>query len=167
MSRKIGALLCSSGRDGRVLGMEGASINAELVRSRAADIRREAEILRAYSTLSPEAFSADAEKTRSARYALVVVVEAAAAICNHLVSRRGRVPDSYPGCFEMMADVGIIESGLGGRMSALARLRNILVHGYGRIDDRRIYASLRDGLSDIDEFERQVLSYLTRMGGTG
>lgn len=147
--------------------MNGPPINIELVRSRAGDIRREAEILRAYSSLSPDAFSSDAEKTRSARYSLVVVVEVAAAICNHLVSRRGKVPDSYPGCFGMMAEAGILDGKLAGRMSAMARLRNILVHGYGRINDRRIHASVREGLSDLDEFERQVLSYMTQAGEMG
>jgi uncharacterized protein YutE (UPF0331/DUF86 family) len=147
--------------------MGDVPVNTELVRGRAADIRREAEVLRGYAALPVETFSLDPEKLRAARYSIVVIVEGAAAICNHLVSRRGKVPDSYPGCFEMMAEAGILDSGLAGRMSALARLRNILVHGYGRIDDRRIHASLREGLPDLDEFERQVFSYLTRTGGTG
>jgi uncharacterized protein YutE (UPF0331/DUF86 family) len=109
--------------------MERPSLNLDLIRSRSADIRRETEPLKAYAGLSHEEFVKDAEKVRAARYALIVVVEAAAAICNHLACRSGRPPDSYPGCFEILGEIGIVEAPLAGRLAALSRLRNLLVHG--------------------------------------
>lgn len=77
--------------------MPSVPVNRELIRSRAADIRSELALLRAYAGIPPEAFSADPEKARAARYSLIVLVEAAAAICTHLCARRGRAPDSREG----------------------------------------------------------------------
>lgn len=132
-------------------------LNLELLRTRTAHIRQEMEVLRGYAALAEDEFAGNPEKVRAARYSLVVVVEAAAAICNHLCARRGRAAESYPGCFEMLGDLGLIDAALAGRLSAMARLRNILVHGYGRVDDRRLHRILRTGLGDVD-------AYLTAVG---
>jgi len=114
--------------------------------------------LRAYARLSQEAFAAEAEKVRAARYGLIVVVEAAAAICNHLCARLGRTPDSYPGCFATLGELRIVDVDL----AALARLRNLRVHGYARVDDRRLHRLLEEGLGDLDTFLAAVGEYVRR-----
>jgi uncharacterized protein YutE (UPF0331/DUF86 family) len=38
--------------------------------------------------------------------------------------------------------------------------RNILVHEYGRIDDRIIYEVLQHRLDDFDAFKREILQAL-------
>jgi len=42
-------------------------------------------------------------------------------------------------------------------------LRNILVHRYGRKEDRLVYAFLTRNLGDFAEFEAQVKRYLQRV----
>lgn len=85
-------------------------LNTELIRTRAADIRRELEVLRSYAALSVAEFTEGTEKVRAARYSLIVAVEAAAAICNHLATRRGHVPEFYPGCFEALITLGDLDN---------------------------------------------------------
>lgn len=140
-------------------------VNLELIRTRAADIRREMEALKAYAALTEADFAGNEEKVRSARYSLIITVEAAAAICNHLCSRRGRASDSYPGCFDVLGEMGIIDTSLAGRLSAMARLRNILVHGYGRVDDRRVHHIFRENLGDLDAYLAAVNAYVQPPGG--
>lgn len=122
-------------------------------------------MLRSYAALPQEEFVKNPEKVRSARYSLVVAVEAAAAICNHLCARRGRAPDSYPGCFEDLAVLGIIGGELAGRLAAMARLRNLLVHGYGRVDDRRLHRTLREDLGDLEAFLTAIGEYIGSEAG--
>ncbi len=142
--------------------MTAFPINQDLLRSRAADIRAELERLRAHAVLPQEAFIADGDKVRAARYCLIVTVEAAAAICNHLCARLGRAPDSYPGCFAELGELSVISPDLAQRMAALARLRNLLVHGYGRVDDRRLHSLISRGLGDVEEFLEAVGDYVRR-----
>ncbi len=141
------------------------SLNLDLIRTRSADIRRELEMLRAYAALDAGVFSTDPEKVRAARYSLTVVVEAAAAICNHLVARRGRVSESYPGCFHILGELGIVAASLATSLAAMARLRNLLVHGYGRVDDRRLHQVLRQDLGDLEAFLTAVGAYVSSTGG--
>lgn len=89
--------------------MPSPLFNAELIRTRAADIRRELEVLRTYATLSEPEFTGNAERVRAARYSLIVAVEAAAAICNHIATRHGQIPDPSPGCFEALVTLGDLD----------------------------------------------------------
>ncbi|MCS7234477.1 MAG: DUF86 domain-containing protein [Armatimonadota bacterium] len=95
--------------------------------------------MRAYLELPEAAFAGNPEKTRAARYARIVCVEAAAAICTQLCARHGRTPESYPGCFQMLGEPGLIPPDLAARLAGLARLRNLLVHASGRVDDARLH----------------------------
>ncbi len=70
----------------------------------------------------------------------------------HLVSELGLKPaESYQGVFASLAAHGTIDSDLADRLSAAARLRNLLVHDYGDIDYSRLWDTLGD-LEDIRSF---------------
>jgi uncharacterized protein YutE (UPF0331/DUF86 family) len=140
-------------------------LNVDLIRHRAADIRRELEVLTAYGALPAADFVTDGEKVRAARYGLIVSIEAAAAICNHLAARHGRVADSYPACFEALGDLGIADARLSVRLVAMARLRNILVHGYARVDDSRVHEILRNDLADLAAYLSAVAAHLRSVEG--
>ncbi len=100
-------------------------LNLDLLRTQAADIRRELAALRRYAALPEEAFTADPEKVRAARYGLIVVVEA-----------------------------------------AMARLRNLLVHAYARVDDRKVHHILREDLEDLEAFLEAVAAFVHATGET-
>ncbi len=144
--------------------MPSPPLNLELIRTRAADIRRELAVLRAYAGLPEPEFTENAERVRAARYSLIVAVEAAAAICNHIATRHGQVPDSYPGCFEALVTLGVADAALGARLASMARLRNILVHGYARVDDRRLHAILTENLDDLEAFLSVVAAHMQEAG---
>jgi len=61
--------------------------NRELVRSRVDDIQEQLQALRGHAALPDRAFLDDPREIRSARYSLIVLVEAAAAICAHICAR--------------------------------------------------------------------------------
>jgi uncharacterized protein YutE (UPF0331/DUF86 family) len=44
----------------------------------------------------------------------------------------------------------------------MAGFRNILVHGYIRVDEDRVAQILRDHLGDFEEFSSHILAYLER-----
>lgn len=92
-------------------------------------------------------------------------MEAAAAICNHLCADRGHAPDSYPGCFEPLGQLGLLPGELARRLAAMAGLRNLLVHAYGRVDDSRLHRILREDLGDLEAFLDAVAQVVEREGG--
>ena len=141
-------------------------LNEAMVTARLNDIRDQLRVLRAHACTEDGAFLANAEGIRSARYALIVLVEAAAAICNHLCARRLReTPETYADCFRRMAAGGLLDRGLAARLGAMARLRNLLVHVYAQVDDARLLRALREDLGDVEAYAQTVEGLLAAEGG--
>lgn len=132
-------------------------VNADLLRQRAKEIRDALEVLGRYGSLPREEFLGRAESVDAAKYRLVVAIEAAISICNHLATRLAqRTPDSYADCFSLLTETGIISNELGERLGQMARFRNLLVHLYWQVSDARVWEILRDNLGDLGAFVSAV-----------
>lgn len=134
------------------------------IRSRAADIRAGLEVLREYAARGDDAFLGNAEAIRSARYELIVVVEAAASICNHLCARVARrAPSSYGECFLILGEIGLVPKELALRLAKMAGFRNLLVHGYARVDNARILHIMRNDVSDLEQYLTYIETFLATL----
>ena len=93
----------------------------------------------------------------SMRYLVIQLVEAAASVSVHLLSRLyDERAESYAGCFRRLGERKVISEGLAERLASAARLRNLLVHRYWEIDDGRIYSSVKEGVEDFELFKKEV-----------
>jgi uncharacterized protein YutE (UPF0331/DUF86 family) len=71
-----------------------------------------------------------------------------------------RVPSSNRDAFAVLLENKIISNGLARRMGQLTSMRNILVHGYAVIDDRKVFEVLKHHLSDFEEFGKAMKKFL-------
>jgi uncharacterized protein YutE (UPF0331/DUF86 family) len=98
-----------------------------------------------------------------AKYLLIIAAEAALDMCNHLAAKRGgRSPEDYADCIAILAELGILDPDLQVRMSKMARFRNLLVHLYGRVDNREVFRVMRENLDDFDRYLSAVGRYLKK-----
>lgn len=141
-------------------------VNADLLRQRAKEIRDALEILGRYGSLPLEQFLAGAETVDAAKYRLLVAIEAAVSICNHLASRlANRTPESYADCFAVLGTTGIISKDLADRLGQMARFRNLLVHLYWQVSDAKVWEVLRQNLGDLEAYLSAVGEFGTRAWG--
>lgn len=89
------------------------------------------------------------------------LVQTCAQICidlaNHVIAAGGhRVPRDYGDAFRVLAEVGVLEDALAGRLVALAGTRNVIVHLYTEVDDDRLASAVRGGLEDLDAFATRI-----------
>ena len=79
-------------------------------------------------------------------------------LANHVIAAEGyRPPRDYGDAFRILADAGVLEAGLAGRMVALAGARNLIVHLYAEVDDERLARAVRDGgLDDLSAFAAAI-----------
>jgi len=78
-----------------------------------------------------------------------VAIEALIGLANHLVSVRAyRKPESNVDVFSVLEEEGVIDADLSGRMADWVRFRNILIHDYVMVDQRKVYRFLRE-LDDL------------------
>ena len=111
--------------------------------------------------LSKEEFLEYPEKIDAAKYNLIVVMEGAIDICNHLAVRAGgHAPKSYADCFSILEELKILSPGLSTQLKLMAKFRNLLVHRYWKIDNHRVYDIIRQDISSINEYIRTVDDYI-------
>lgn len=113
------------------------------------------------ASLDQDTFVTQPHLVASAKYHLIVAIEAAIDLANHLISmNRWRSPEDYADTFTVLEEQGILHSQFIARLQEMARFRNRLIHIYWRIDDTRIHSILQNDLGDIRKFLKLYLAAL-------
>jgi uncharacterized protein YutE (UPF0331/DUF86 family) len=81
-------------------------------------------------------------------------------IATHLCASAGRDAPDYTTAIDEIGRLGIISTDLARRLRPLAGFRNVLVHGYLKLDLSRVHGVLNHHLDDVREFAREVNTYL-------
>ncbi|MCD6408339.1 DUF86 domain-containing protein, partial [bacterium] len=80
-------------------------------------------------------------------------------ISNHIIARRkGRAPLDYADTFNVLLEMGIICEKLAEKLKKMAKFRNLLVHLYWKVDNKRVFRIIKENLEDIKEFLNIILS---------
>ena len=137
------------------------SLNPDLVGARCAEIADSIQRLERFHTVPKDQFLADRDMLDLACYRLLVAIESSLALCYHVSARRlQKVPEEYAACFRQLSDAGIIPSDLSERLQKMARFRNLLVHGYWKIDYEKVFELIQNHLSDLRDFSSAITSLL-------
>ncbi len=108
-----------------------------------------------------ESFSSNLRDIQAAKHSLQESIEACLDIGNHIIAEKGlRRAEDYKDIYKVLEEEGIIDTELSSRLQEMAQFRNLLVHRYGKIDTKRIFIIMSEGLGDIKEFVRKVLDYI-------
>ncbi|MGB9777123.1 MAG: type VII toxin-antitoxin system HepT family RNase toxin [Anaerolineae bacterium] len=73
---------------------------------------------------------------------------------------RGRSPTDYADCFTVLQEIGVLPDDLAERMRRMARFRNLLVHLYGKVDNRKVHRILREDLDDLRLFREAIARWV-------
>lgn len=114
--------------------------------------------LRRLRGLDIEKVRGDPDRLNSVKYLFVIAAEVAIDAGQHIISSEGlTVPESFAAVFTELGEHGWLGADLARSLTALARFRNLLVHGYARIDDDRVLEILHsDAIGDLARFREQV-----------
>ncbi|MGQ9558117.1 MAG: type VII toxin-antitoxin system HepT family RNase toxin [Desulfurispora sp.] len=136
-------------------------VNHELLAQKIADIEKAHALLTKIAALQKERFLEDEIVVSGAKYQLILAIEAAQNICNHLAARLAReAPTSYADCFRILQKQRIVSRGLTEKLVSMARLRNLLLRQYGKVDDAILYNILPSNLTDLLNYVQETKSFL-------
>ncbi|WP_297465099.1 DUF86 domain-containing protein [Thermococcus sp.] len=122
-------------------------------------------ILNELGTLDEEEFLRNKHYVSSAKYNLLVAIEACIDIAYHLISKNKlRLPQDYADFFRILKENGIIGERLAHRLALMARFRNRLVHIYWDVDDGMIYRIITEDVRNIEEFLNHIRKTLKGVG---
>jgi len=138
-------------------------INIEKIKTLEKDILNSVSEIRSLIAKEEDIFIREQRDIYSLRYLLIEAVESMANMCNHILTRMtSQVPKGYPDCFEKLYEAKIITKELGEKLRKAARLRNIMIHKYWEIDDRKVFKSARENIGDFEEFLRQINKFIEK-----
>lgn len=116
--------------------------------------------LRDRAAVGAEAILADRALLDSVKYVFITAIEGAIRASQHIAAAESwEAPATNADAFRVLADHGVIDKALSERLAAAAGFRNLLIHQYGDIDDRRAVRNL-ESLGDLDEFVDAVVGWI-------
>ena len=137
-----------------------SAVNIEKITGLIAGVQKAREQLHSYSLVPTEEVLGSMEKMNSIKYLFIVGIEACIDICQHVSAKMFQeTPDSYSGCFDVLSNKDAIPDSLGRQMAELARFRNLLVHLYWKVDDRRVIENL-SRIGTLEEYAKCIADYL-------
>lgn len=136
-------------------------LNCELIANKIVDIEKALSLLNRIAETPLNEFLEDQILVSGAKYQMILAIEAAQSICNHLVARVAKeAPCSYADCFRILGESGIITKELAGRLASMAKFRNLLVHQYGKVDDSIAYRILKNDIADLFRYIAEIKVFL-------
>jgi uncharacterized protein YutE (UPF0331/DUF86 family) len=145
--------------------MKAKQLRATLIRSKLTEIDESVELVREHIPDSFEDFSRlglvkDGIYKRI-EFAIENVFDICAIINSDLMLE---MPESEEGIVENLADRGILNKEMLEKIRKMKGFRNIVVHRYGKIDDRIAYSILRTNLDDFYTFTEMIEDFLKSKG---
>lgn len=128
-------------------------VDAPRVASLLQRIRDEAARLRRTAARDDTDLFEDPDLLPAAKYRLVVVIEAATDVADHIIASEGLRPStSFADSFRSLREAGWLDPELADALADAARFRNVLVHQYADVDDHRVVEIMRTRVDDLDRF---------------
>jgi uncharacterized protein YutE (UPF0331/DUF86 family) len=137
------------------------SLEREIIEGKFDVIDRNLRFLEEIKTLSPDQFVESYRDIQAAKYSLLEIMEACVDIANYIISVKGfRRAEEYSEMFKVLKEEGVIAKELATKLEDMARFRNLLLHRYGEVDNRRVLEIITHNLKEIEEFEREIEKFI-------
>lgn len=136
-------------------------LEREIIEGKFDVIDRNLRFLEEIKTISPDQFIESYKDVQAAKYSLLEIMEACIDIANYIISVKGfRRAEEYGEMFKVLKEEEVIGKELATKLEDMARFRNLLVHRYGEIDNRRVLEIIKHNLKDIEEFEKEIEKFI-------
>jgi len=119
--------------------------------------------LRELGEILPEEdeYHRDLIKRRACERTIELAIESLMDVAALIVSsERFGLPSDEGSIIDLLVENRVITPDMGEKIKDMKGFRNILVHKYGRLDDRLVYRFLTEDIDDFTRFRDQVNRYL-------
>ncbi|MCF2136810.1 MAG: DUF86 domain-containing protein [Candidatus Thorarchaeota archaeon] len=140
-----------------------SGLDIDLVTRRLAEIKRALGEIECVTDLDIDDFLSDAYIKDATKYRLIVAIEAAISVCNHIAARALKeIPSSYSECFTNLSRHRIISDDLAKELANMAKFRNLVVHVYWRVDDKKVFEIAQEIIIILERFVQEVREYVNK-----
>jgi uncharacterized protein YutE (UPF0331/DUF86 family) len=128
-------------------------VDRDLLLAKSAGVRAHIDRIAAKSGEDLQIFTSDVDRQDIVAFNLHLAIENCIDIAAHIISENGwGVPGSASEMLYMLEEKGLIDRELTERMIKAVGLRNLIVHEYGKIDLKLLFAAVRNNLEDLNSY---------------
>lgn len=132
-------------------------VDAERLRRLLQSVTDRLHTLRSYAPVDPDELFGDEVRLGHVKWLFVTAIEACIDAAHHVVASEGwRPPRNNGDAMAVLAEHEVLDQDLGSTMQQVVGFRNVLVHQYDEVDDRRVVEQLQR-LDDLDAFVGAVV----------
>lgn len=133
------------------------AVDKQNIAEKISDIQSSIAKIEKYADMDEKKFLVNDEKIAAAKYHLIVIIEGCISICTHISAKEiHKAPGSYAACFKILADNKILPEPLADNLAKMTGFRNLLIHRYWEIEDRKVYQYLKTEMANIREYVKIV-----------
>lgn len=135
-----------------------------MIKRKIARIEKELSYLADFKDLGFDDLAKDYATHHAVERMIEVVVNFAIDINQHIIanSEKSDLPFDFKESFLMLSDFGAYPREFANKISESVGLRNILVHEYERLDERKFFNSIKDCLEQYTAYCRYIIDYLKK-----
>lgn len=138
-----------------------SKFNPDRIRDIAGEINAALAKLDNVKKLSKDEFLASQEKIDGSKYNLIVVMEGAIDLCNHISAKAGgRAPSSYTDCFSILEELKLFSAEFTEKLKRMAKFRNFLIHRYRKVDNAVVFGIIKDDISIVKQYLQTIDAYV-------
>jgi uncharacterized protein YutE (UPF0331/DUF86 family) len=102
-----------------------------------------------------------ATELAAVKYHFITAIEGCTRIAHHLISSEGwPVAETNADALRRLGDQDVVEPRIASALANAVGFRNVLVHQYADVDDRRVVEHL-EHLGDLEDFVREVARWVS------
>lgn len=132
-----------------------------LVAKKVAEVRARVERVRAKVPEDLEVYLQDQDLRELVSFNLVLAIQALLDLSAMTVSQEGwGVPETLSGTFTLLAERGVLSADLSRRLAEAAKMRNLVVHRYGAVDDSLVHRAVCERIGDLETACDAILDFL-------
>ena len=117
--------------------------------------------LQEFRSINAQEYKESWKTQRIIERTLQIMIELSVDIANHIIGdQRYRVPTSYADTFKVLEEEKVLSSKISKTLQEMAKFRNIIVHGYDKIDETIVISILKNRLNDFILFRDAILNFI-------
>jgi uncharacterized protein YutE (UPF0331/DUF86 family) len=132
-------------------------VNKDILSAKLIELADRTERVRARAPSRAEDLRSDRDALDIVSFNLMLCVQICADIASHIIADEGWVAaSSLAQAFERLEEHGVLSATTSSALARAVGLRNVIAHGYSKLDLAATHRAATSGLGDMDAFAREV-----------
>ncbi len=141
-------------------------VNASLIAAKLAELTERIDRARRHCPATVEELAADRDALDLVAFNLMLAVQTCGDLAFHLIADAGwPAASTLAAGFDRLVEHGFTSAETAEQLKRAVGLRNVVAHGYARINVAMVHAAATQGVVDLERFAADIASTLVSQSG--